>query len=143
MILEFIDKTQIEVLSIFGGPSLIKGVTRDTLRIEVDPNTTSLDTLSNLFRYGNRCLRLFTYDSDEGEDEIKLKIGDGYSVFVDCKEETREVIYPPGEIRQKEYETIYIVTIAQYTYEEWQEAMQLLESSDDEEEVLIWRYLHE
>ncbi|MCM1440760.1 MAG: hypothetical protein NC131_16400 [Roseburia sp.] len=142
MILEFIDKRQIEVLTIFGGPSLVKGITRDTLRIEVDPSRFSLKELEDLFTKKYACIRLFTYDTDEGE-RIRTEIGLGYCVFVSCQEEKREKIYFPGMIMPKEYETVNIVTIAQYTYEEWQEVLNHLETSNDEEEAMIWRYLHE
>lgn len=142
MILEFIDKSQIEVLTIFGGPSLVKGVMRDTLRIEVDPNKVNLNDLKEIFENKYKCLRLFTYDTDEGEN-VKTEIGEGYCVFVSCKTEKREKIHFPGKIMPTEYEDINIVTTAQYTYDEWQELLHNLETSDNEEEVMLWRYLHE
>ena len=55
MKLEFIDKSQIEVLTIFGGPSLVNGVMRDTLRIEVDPNKVNLNDLKEIFENRYKC----------------------------------------------------------------------------------------
>ena len=50
MFLQFSDKSRIEVRNIFGGSTLVNGVLRDTLRIEIDPSVTNYDELCELFK---------------------------------------------------------------------------------------------
>lgn len=134
MILEFVDGTQIEVEAIFGGPRLINGVMRDTLRIEVSPNTIGFDDLKSLFKNNPATSMLYSYTNniDEEGNAITEKntIGEGYNIFVSISDETRKVVTPPGMLLPDKLEDIFIVTIAQMTYQEYHETHQ-----DSEEEV--------
>lgn len=134
MILEFVDGTQIEVEAIFGGPRLINGVMRDTLRIEVSPDTIGFDDLKSLFKNNPATSMLYSYTNniDEEGNTITEKntIGEGYNIFVSISDETRKVVTPPGMLLPDKLEDIFIVTIAQMTYQEYHETHQ-----DSEEEV--------
>lgn len=134
MILEFIDGIQIEVEAIFGGPRLINGVMRDTLRIEVNPNTIGFNDLKALFKDNSATSMLYTYTNniDEEGNTITEKntIGEGYNIFVSISDETRKVVTPPGMLLPDTMEDVFIVTIAQMTYQEYHETHQ-----DSEEEV--------
>lgn len=134
MILEFVDGTQIEVEAIFGGPRLINGVMRDTLRIEVSPDTIGFDDLKVLFKNNPATSMLYSYTNNiDGEGNTiteKNTIGEGYNIFVSISDETRKVVTPPGMLLPDKLEDIFIVTIAQMTYQEYHETHQ-----DSEEEV--------
>lgn len=125
MILEFKDGTQLEVKAIFGGPRLVNGELRDTLRIEVDPNTIYFDDLKALFRLNENTDELYVYNnsSDAENDPVKgkTKIGDGYNIFVSITDEERLIAPPPGQLQPKRFEQVYIVSIAQMTYLEHEE----------------------
>lgn len=127
MILEFVDGTQIEIKNIFGGPRLINGVMRDTLRIEVDPDTIGFTDLKALFKDnpGTSILYNYTYDLNEEGDVITVKntIGEGYNIFVSISDETRKVASPPGMLAPDKMEDIFIVTIAQMTYQEYNSSL--------------------
>jgi len=122
MILEFYDQSQINVKGIFGGPKLIGNIIRDTLRIEVDPSTITFDELRNKFRNSFNLSLLYTYSetpTDTEETAInKNLIGEGYKIFVSISEEERVVPHMPGLLAPEEKETIYVVNIAQQTWDE-------------------------
>lgn len=134
MILEFVDGTQIEVEAIFGGPRLINGVMRDTLRIEVKPDTIEFDSLKALFKDNPATSMLYSYTNNIDEEgktiSEKNTIGEGYNIFVSISDETRKVVTPPGMLLPDKMEDVFIVTIAQMTYQEYHETHQ-----DSEEEV--------
>lgn len=120
MILEFADGTQLQVRDIFGGPRLAMGVMRDTLKIEVDPSTIKFDELRALFKDNPNTTKLYTYTTPKGSDkEVKTEIGEGYRIFLSIGEETRTVNGPPGKMAPTKYEEVYVVQIAQQTYEEY------------------------
>lgn len=126
MILQFKDGTQLDVLGIFGGPRLIMGVMRDTLRIEVDPSTTSFGELKTLFKNNPNTSTLYSYTEsvdDNNRPIIKRnEIGEGYEIFVSISDEHRRVTPPPGKIVPDQLEEVFVVTIAQMTYQEYQQA---------------------
>ena len=123
MLLEFLDGSQIAVHAIFGGPRLVMGVMRDTLRVEVSPETITFDQLKNLFKDRNKCRTLYSYTDDVDDDGnpivIKNTIGEGYSIFVSISDEERSVRYQPGLLRPERTEEVYVVTIAQMKYNEY------------------------
>ena len=123
MILELLDGTQLEVKNIFGGPRLIDGVMRDTLRIEVDPAVIGFGDLKDLFKDNPNTALLSTYNevtNDDGEiTNVKTDIGEGYQLFVSITDTERKVTPPPGRLVPDTYEEIYIVTMAQLTYQEY------------------------
>lgn len=119
-ILELLDGQQIEVVRILGGPRLINGVMRDTLSIEVDPSTMSLDELASIFKDSSKTNHLFTY-IDENDSKVKVEIGEGYDIFVSAHLEHRKVDRVPGKIAPDQYEDIIVVNIAQLTYDEYQD----------------------
>lgn len=125
MILELLDGTQLEVKNIFGGPRLIDGIMRDTLRIEVDPAVIEFNTLKNLFEDNPNTALISTYTEvtdDNGETtNVKTDIGEGYQLFVSIADTKRKVTPPPGRLVPDTYEEVYIVTIAQLTYQEYQD----------------------
>ena len=115
MILELADGTQLNIKNIFAGPKLIDGVMRDTFRIEVDPEVINFDDLKKIFSDTSRTLTMSTYN-----DDVKTCIGEGYSLFVSLSDTKRKVSPPPGKLVPDSYEEIYIVTMAQLTYQEYQ-----------------------
>lgn len=126
MILEFKNGDQLQVMTIFGGPVTFDGITRDVLTIEIDNKTTTVDNLKHIFSNTSNMTHLYTYEDtfDENGDSIniKIEIGEGYTILLGIEEITRKVDRIPGKLLPDEYETIYIVTIAQMTYDEWVEA---------------------
>lgn len=126
MILEFKNGDQLQVMTIFGGPVTFDGITRDVLTIEIDNKTTTVDNLKHIFSNASNMTHLYTYEDtfDENGDSIniKIEIGEGYTILLGIEEITRKVDHIPGKMLPDEYETIYIVTIAQMTYDEWVEA---------------------
>lgn len=121
MQLKFVDGSSIQVLSIFGGPRLINGVMRDTLRIEVAPETISFEDLKSHFKNNPKTVKLYTIEpSTDGSTEAKeSEIGEGYRIFVSIAEEQKRISAPPGKLVPPKYEDIYVVQIAQQTYEEY------------------------
>lgn len=123
MILEFLNGDQLNVKAIFGGPRLISGIMRDTLRIEIDPKTISFDDLKNKFKDNPNVAKLYTYsestDSEGKVNAVKTEMGEGYKIFVSISDEERHVQQVPGKLAPAVTEEVYIVTIAQQTYEEF------------------------
>jgi len=123
MILEFVDKSQIEVITILGGPANINGIIRDVLTIEISKSTTYLDKLKEIFENIDNLARLYSYEEERNEnDDIlmnRIEIGEGYTIVVGIEEISRKVIPFPGKIVPDTYETIYQVQLAQMTYDEW------------------------
>ncbi|MCM1222307.1 MAG: hypothetical protein NC548_48355 [Lachnospiraceae bacterium] len=115
MLLEFENGFQLEVDNIIGGPRLVMGVLRDTLRIEVKPDVMSFRELKSLFEYNSGVL--YTIEEVDGETN-KTLVGEGYTIFVSISDENRKVATPPGRLLPDQYEEIYAVTIAQETYQE-------------------------
>lgn len=133
MTLEFLDGSQLEVKTIIGGPKLIRGVMRDTLQIEIDPNTITIDELKEIFRDDQKCRTLYSYETviDESTDTntvVRNTIGEGYTIFVSILDEDRRIAQPPGLLIPDVIEEVLTVTIAQMTYAEYTEAY----SSDKE-----------
>lgn len=116
MILEFLDGSKMEVLSIFGGPRLINGVMRDTLRIEISPSAVKFEELRECFKNNPKTAMLYTYTEDS---DTKNNIGEGYQIFVSISDEERKIAVVPGKMVPDEYEEVYVVTIAQMTYQEY------------------------
>jgi hypothetical protein len=123
MILEFADHSRLGILVIFGGPVNVDGITRDVLSIEVDPSTTSIDKLKEIFSNPNKLAYLYTYEPERTPHGdvyyTKIEVGEGYTILMGVEEVTRKVNQFPGKILPEEYETVYVVTIAQMTYDEW------------------------
>jgi hypothetical protein len=127
MFLQFEDKSQIEVKSIFGSYKLIHGVLRDTLRIEIDPDTTSFDELCETFKDNPKTSTLYSVqDPDDNGYQIVTKIGEGYNVFVSISNERVKKNSIPGSMEAPVYEDIFVVQIAQQTYAEY-----ILENSQE------------
>lgn len=124
MKIEFLDGSQIDVITIFGGPRLINGVMRDTLNIEVSPETIGFEELKAHFNNNPKTSTLYSYTEEQTGDGIALqknKIGDGYNIFVSITDETRRQQTPPGVLAPDVMENVYIVTISQMTYQEYQD----------------------
>lgn len=124
MTLEFLDGTQLEVITIIGGPKLIGGVMRDTLQIEVDPSVATLEQLKALFKDPIKCRTLYGYNEavDESTDQVSTvreTIGEGYTIFVSVADEERRIAAPPGYLQPDTIEEVYVVQIAQLTYAEY------------------------
>lgn len=123
MILEFLDGSKIDVNAIFGGPQLVNGVLRDTLRIEVDPTTISFNDLKSHFKDNPKTSMLYSYtdglDDSGNPIEVKNEIGEGYNIFVSISDEERKKSTPPGRIQPDQMEEVFVVTIAQMTYQEY------------------------
>lgn len=115
MLLEFGNGTQLEVDNIIGGPRLVMGVLRDTLRIEVYPHVMEFKELKPLFEKSDGIL--YTVEEVDGENQ-KTMIGEGYTILVAVSDENRKVATPPGRLLPERYEEIYAVTVAQETYQE-------------------------
>lgn len=129
MKLEFLDGTQLEVTNIFGGPRLVMGVMRDTLRIEISPNTIEFKDLKVLFKDNPATVMLYCYTDtvDDSGNVVteKNEIGEGYSIFVSVSDEERKVAAPPGRLAPDEIEEVFVVTIAQMTYQEYHQTQTL------------------
>lgn len=126
MKLEFLDGSQIEILTIIGGPRLIMGTMRDTLRIEVSPKSIGFEELKSHFKDNPKTRMLYTYTdvNEEGRTiEVKNEIGEGYSIFVSISDEERIIAAPPGRLLPDKVEEVYIVTIAQMTYQEYNQTI--------------------
>lgn len=123
MLLEFLDGSQLEVNEIFAGPKLVMGVMRDTLRIEIPPDKSTFNELLTKFKDVDNCRTLFTYtdDIDENGNPVVVKntIGEGYCIFVSVTYEERLVRCSPGVLLPDKTESLYIVTIAQMTFNEY------------------------
>ena len=124
MTLEFLDGTQLEVITIIGGPKLIGGVMRDTLQIEVDPSVATLEQLKTLFKDPIKCRTLYGYNEavDESTDQVSTvreTIGEGYTIFVSVADEERHIAAPPGYLQPDTIEEVCVVQIAQLTYAEY------------------------
>lgn len=123
MLLEFLDGSQIEVNEIFGGPKLIMGVMRDTLRIEVSPDTMTIDELKAHFKNQEKCRTLYSYTDDVDDDGapivVRNTIGEGYTIFVSVSDEERLVRCQPGLLRPDKVEEVLVVTVAQMKYNEY------------------------
>lgn len=114
MILEFADQSQLEIKNIYGAPKLVDGVLRDTLVITVDPDTIEFAELRSNFYQNDKVSMLYTYEGEE-----KITIGEGYKIFVSISDERRKIQRVPGKMEPDRYEHVYVVTIAQMTYEEY------------------------
>lgn len=144
MILEFVDKSKINVEVIIGYPTIVNGVERDTLSIEIDPNKHTKDEVNRLIRKQYNLLQLTSYDTDENSN--RFIIGEGYDRIIQLEEIRREKKKDPslqGKIRQVEYENVLILILQQLTYDEWTELNHRLEHSPLAEEVQLWESLQE
>jgi hypothetical protein len=123
MLLELNDGMQLNPIAIFGGPRLVDGVLRDTLRIEFEQTGLNTTVLRSIFTDSNKTMHLYTYNDDIDEDgnvvEVKTEVGEGYCIFVSVSDETRKIMHPPGKILPDVYEDIFVVNIAQMTYDEY------------------------
>lgn len=123
MILEFLDGTQLKVRDIFGGPRIVMGVMRDTFRIEVDHDVSTFEELKKLFKDNPNAKILYTYVDDVDEDgntiQKRVEAGEGYTIFVSITDETRRVNNVPGRIAPEKTEEVYVIQIAQQTYDEY------------------------
>ena len=122
MKLEFRDGSQIDVIAIFGGPRLINGVMRDTLRIEVSPETIEFEELKSHFKDNPKTSMLYSYTEEPTVNGTVLQknfIGEGYNIFVSISNEIRRVQNPPGILAPDVMEEVNIVTISQMTYQEY------------------------
>ena len=125
MKLEFLDGSQIDVIAIFGGPKMINGVMRDTLRIEVSPESSNLEDLKTYFKDPLKTSMLFSYTEEQISGNIELKknmIGEGYNIFVSANQETRKIQQQPGILAPEQTEDINVIVISQMTYQEYQDA---------------------
>lgn len=124
MILEFKDESKIEASDIFAGPKMINGVMRDVLRIEVPPTRHSFAQLKARFKNNPNTDVMYTYVNTTDEDghsiSEKVKIGEGYNIFVSLSIEDRIINPPPGTLAPPETEEIFVVSMAQETYDEHQ-----------------------
>ena len=123
MILEFANGDQIQVNAIYGSPKLINGVMRDVLRIEINPELYEFDELKSKFKDNPNTSTLYTYPEIENADNastMKTEIGEGYKIFVSISDEERHIQQVPGKLAPAITEEVYVVTIAQQTYEEYQ-----------------------
>ena len=123
MILEFMDGSQIEVLSIHGGPRLILGAMRDTLNIELSPEKYSFDELRNHFKDNPKTAFLYTYTekniyADPPVEPVRIDLGEGYKIFVSILNETKEIPKEPGKLEPPQFQEVFVVTMAQITYAE-------------------------
>lgn len=121
MLLRFADKSTIEIKNIFGAYQMVNGVLRDTLKIEIDPKVASYDELVSLFKDNPNTETLFTVNElDDGSQSVST-IGEGYTVYVSVSNERVKKFSSaePGKIIKPEYEDIFVVRIAQQTYEEY------------------------
>lgn len=125
MKLEFLDGSQIDVIAIFGGPRMINGKIRDTLRIEVSPESSNLEDLKIYFQDPLKTSILYSYTEETGLHQMELNkniIGEGYNIFVSADQETRKIPQPPGVLAPDQTETINVIVISQMTYQEYQDA---------------------
>lgn len=121
MILEFANKSKINVLTIIGGPVNLDGITRDVLTIEIDPEVIPIETVERIFNDTKNLSHLYTYESDEDgvlADE-RIEIGEGYTILLGIEKINRKINPFPGKIVPDTFETVCNVTLAQMTYDEW------------------------
>ncbi len=123
MTLEFMDGSQLKVRDVFGGPRLVMGVVRDVLRIEVDPSVIEFAALKAKFKDNPNARIIYTYVDDLDKDgnpvKQKVEMGVGYTIFVSISDEQKKITPPPGKMAPDRIDEIYVVQIAQQTYEEY------------------------
>lgn len=124
--LEFADGRRINVESIYGGPQLINGAMRDTLKIEVDPKEFNFNSLKALFGEPSNLETIsFITETDGSGDvksgtELKTTIGTGYTILVSISDEFRTESPVPGSMNPPSTKEVIVVTISQETYAEHQ-----------------------
>ena len=124
--LEFADGRRINVKSIYGGPQLINGAMRDTLKIEVDPKEFNFNSLKALFGEPSNLETIsFITETDGSGDvksgtELKTTIGTGYTILVSISDEFRTESPVPGSMNPPSTKEVIVVTISQETYAEHQ-----------------------
>lgn len=124
--LEFADGRRINIESIYGGPQLINGAMRDTLKIEVDPKEFNFNSLKALFGEPSNLETIsFITETDGSGDvksgtELKTTIGTGYTILVSISDEFRTESPVPGSMNSPSTKEVIVVTISQETYAEHQ-----------------------
>lgn len=123
MIIELMDGTQIKnVKNVYGGPKLIQGVVRDTLRIEID-GKESIKDLLDIFTNNPNTIKMYTYNTkvndDKSESLEKVLMGEGYTICVSIDRVTKNIPHQPGLLLPDKKEEIIEVMMAQLTYEEY------------------------
>lgn len=124
MKIRFMDGEEIDVLRVYGGPKLVNGVTRDVLRIEVDTNTITFDKLRSLFENNPNAMVLHTDSispTESGGVYVEdVKMAEGYTIFISQTIEDVKVPHTPGLLEPDTTEHVFVVLLAQMTYEEYQ-----------------------
>ena len=125
MILEFNDGSQLEILRIFGSKHLIQGVYRDVLSIQIDQSANTIDNLKSIFADSNKTNHLYTPSEDTDDKgniiNVTTEIGEGYNLLLSVEPTRIEISAMPGKIVPPKYQDIYVVSIAQMTYDEYKE----------------------
>ena len=123
MILEFLDGTQLEVITILGGPANVDGLIRDVLTVEIESGSIPLAELRLLFENAPNLSKLYTYEEERNEDDDifmnKIEIGEGYTIVLGIETVKRKILSFPGKIVPETFEYIFQVQLAQMTYDEW------------------------
>ena len=124
--LEFADGRRINVESIYGGPQLINGAMRDTLKIEVNPQEFNFNSLKALFGEPSNLETISSIiETNESDNvgsgtELKTVIGTGYTILVSISDEFRTEFPVPGSMNSPSTKEVIVVTISQETYAEHQ-----------------------
>jgi len=120
MILEFADGSQLEVLVIFGDTIIDDDeIERDALTIDIDPNIATIEELKLIFNDSTKTDHLYTYLNNDGINQVKTEIGEGYNKFIYAVNENKLVRQIPGKITKKQFQNVNSVRIAKLTYDEY------------------------
>lgn len=123
MIIELMDGTQIvNVRNVYGGPKLIDGVVRDTLRIEIDISE-SIEDIENILFNNPNTMKMYTFNTiindDKSVTEEKVLMCEGYNIGVYIKKVEKVIPHKPGFLLPDEKIEIIEVMMAQLIYDEY------------------------
>lgn len=121
MTIEFMNGETLEVIAVYGGAKLVKGVKRDVLRIEVSPSV-SKEELERLFNNNPNAFTIYAHMNKEDTPDVSKRVimAEGYTIFLGVTSEKKVIPHQPGLLLPDKNEIITVVSIAQQTYEEYE-----------------------
>jgi len=120
MLFKFADDTTLEIRGVFGSTSNFGGVSRDMLKIEIDPESCdiSIGELKDMFSDGEKMklVRLITDPTEDNPEGVESIVGEHYTIFRGISYDVRDVVQDPGVIALPETIEVIVVTVVQKAY---------------------------